>query len=553
MGGMKETANGQGISAAGGRSAPSGVPAGGKRPLWRSLVYGRTVLNILLIAVQLALFALLILRIMPRFVLLGAQYALAAAFLIYLANSKGREEYKLAWMLPILIFPVFGIACYVLVHVQGAPRNVKRRLAAMRSVALTADTHPAQTNKNPYPKIDDISHYLWTQGRHELFTNSDVTYYPSGEAAFPVMLEKLRAAKRFIFVEFFLIKRGWMWSRLLETFIEKAAAGVEVRVMFDALGSVTMPSRATVKRLQDKGIKAIAFSPMTPFFSPYLNNRDHRKIIVVDGEAAFTGGINIGDEYIGRDNRLGTWKDNVALVRGAAVSSFTRMFLSLWDVADENTAQRGGVSRGGEGQHNAAPMRSGDYYSANVRTFVAPGVIIPYCDDAYNGKDIAENVYLYVINNAKKYIHITTPYVALDARIQEALLFAAHSGIEVEMIVPRTIDHYLTYCIGRTYLRTLTAGGVKVYEYTPGFIHAKTIVADGETAVVGTVNFDYRSLFAQFEDALFMHKTPAIYEMNSDFKDTRDECALLTAQSYKKCSIFTRTLGTIGRLFAPLV
>lgn len=504
----------------------------------KAFVYGRTILNALLILVQLAVFALLFLHIIPASILAGVQYVLAAVFLVYLANSKGRGEYKLSWLVPVLIFPIFGIACYILTHAQGAPRAIKRRLTALSRGNLST---PAAPNRNPYPRVDDIAQYLWTSGRHALYTNCEVTYYASGEAVFPVILERLRQAKSFIFVEFFLIKRGWMYSRILEALTERAAAGVEVRVMFDALGSITMPAKDTIKALQSKGIRAIAFAPMKPFFSPYLNNRDHRKIIVIDGQAAFTGGINIGDEYIGRDDRLGVWKDNAALVRGSAVASFTKMFLSLWDVVDARTA-----GAHGEGQ-------AMDYYPDAVRTFISPGIVIPYCDDAYNGKDVAENVYLYVIANAKKTLHITTPYVALDIRMQEALLFAAKCGVEVQMIVPRSIDHYLTYCIGRTYLETLTAGGVKVYEYTPGFIHQKVIIADTENAVLGTVNFDYRSLFAQFEDALFMHKGSVIFDMESDFKRTREECELLTPKSYKTRPLIQRILGRIGRLFAPLV
>lgn len=518
-----------------------------KRRGIKSFVYGRTILNALLIAVQMAAFALFFVHIVPAAILAGVQYVLAAGFLLYLANSRGRGEYKLSWLVPVLVFPIFGITCYILTHVQGAPKAVKRRLAAL---SRGGEATPVAPTRNPYPKIDDIAHYLWKSARHVLYTNCDVTYYPSGEAAFPVMLERLRQAKRFIFVEFFLIKQGWMWARILETLAEKAAAGVEVRLMFDALGSITMPAKATVKALEGKGIKARAFAPMKPFLSPYLNNRDHRKIIVVDGEAAFTGGINIGDEYIGRDDRLGVWKDNALLVRGAAVASFTKMFLSLWDVTEELPRAKRHTARR---QPSPVTEQKGDYYPDDVRTFIAPGVVIPYCDDAYNGKDIAENVYLYVIANAKKTLHITTPYVALDIRMQEALLFASKCGVEVEMIVPRSIDHYLTYCIGRTYLSTLTAGGVKVYEYSPGFIHQKTVVADGESAVAGTVNFDYRSLFAQFEDALFMHKVPAIFEMESDFKRTKEDSTLLNGEAYKKRPLVQRVLGRAGRLFAPLV
>lgn len=512
-----------------------------RNPLLKSLVYGKLVFTFALILAQIFLvyfFASKLRSYIPY--LFGSEALLSVAFLVYMAASD-REccpEYKLAWLLPIIIFPVCGISIYFLTRVQGVPRKIKRRFKSAGRNDSAPDAEggaDSPASPNPYQEIDDIARYLLSHGGFPLHTNCRVDYFPSGEDVFPELLRRIDGARKFIFVEFFIINPGYMWDKILEALARKAEAGVEVRVMYDAFGSMTIAPRSYEKYLMSLKIKAKAFSPMIPLFAPYLNNRDHRKIVVVDGETAFTGGINLSDEYINKTNRLGYWKDTMVSVRGGAVNSFTRMFLQLWNVACGATGEGDARFFGGQ------------------RKFYDAGAVIPYCDDAFNKKNIAENVYAHILNTAKRYVHITTPYIVLDSVMTDALAFAAERGVDVSIVVPGRFDHFLTFCIGRTFIKTLMDKGARVYEFTPGFVHAKMFVADDKTAVVGSINLDYRSIYTQFEDALLMHRVSAVADIEADFQKLKSQCVEFTEERYKKIPARMRAIGRVFRLCAPLL
>jgi cardiolipin synthase A/B len=507
-------------------------------PVVKSFIYGRVVLIFVLLLLQLFLFLAFSIWLEPYTkYFFGSGLVASFIFLVYLFNSRGKNEYKMAWMLPVMFFPLFGIGLYVLMHIGNLPHKLKKQIKLLKketeqilTVPDFADT-PVQ-----YPEIQDIALYLKNEALSPPYTNTSIQYFPNGESAFPVMINSLKKAEKFIFIEYFIINTGCLWDAILNILIQKVAEGVEVRVMYDALGSVAISPVNYEKYLKALGIQAKAFIPLVPVVSAHLNNRDHRKICVVDGECAFTGGINLSDEYINKMHKGNYyWKDTVIRVTGKAVRSFSSMFLQLWDLI------------------NFTSDNFDAYLELPYKSYDIPGVVIPYGDNAYNKKDIAENVYCYILSHAKKYVHITTPYTILDNQLMNALIFAVNRGVEVSILVPRHIDHYITHCIGRTFIKTLTDNGIHVYEYTPGFIHSKMFISDDTTAVVGSINLDYRSLYNQFEDAVFMYKCPVIDEIEKDFKETQARCTEITAEVYKKSPVVKRVIGRIFRLCAPLL
>jgi cardiolipin synthase A/B len=507
-------------------------------PVIKSLIYGRVVLIFLLLIVQLFLFLAFIIWLEPYSkYLFGSGIAVSIIFLIYLFNTDGRNEYKLAWMIPVLLFPLFGISFYILMHLEEMPREIRRNIKAIKEETKHVLALPDFTETQmPYPEISDFVMYMKNEALVPPYLNNEIKYYPSGESAFQDMMESIRHAEKFIFIEYFIINPGYMWDSILNVLIRKASEGVEVRVMYDSLGSAAISPVYYERYLKSQGIKAKAFIPLVPVVAAYLNNRDHRKIWVVDGQCAFTGGINLSDEYINKARNMNYyWKDTLVCIRGRAVRSFTGMFLQLWDLMTET-------------EDNYTGYLEQPYASYNI-----PGIAMPYSDNAYNKKDIAENAYCYILSRAHRYVHVTSPYMVIDSQMMNAFIFAARRGIDVSVIFPSHIDHYITYCTGLIFIKTLIDNGVHVYEYTPGFIHSKMFISDDTSAIVGSINLDYRSLFNQFEDALFMYKCPVIADIEKDFTETRNNCREITAESYKKIPAFRRAVGRVFRLCAPLL
>ena len=322
----------------------------------------------------------------------------------------------------------------------------------------------------------------------------------------------------------------------MELLEQKVKEGVEVRVLYDGLGSTIMSNRYYENYLNSKGIQTRIFLPLKPFISTQINNRDHRKIVIIDGQVAFTGGLNITNEYFNLEHkRFSYWKDNGIKISGPAIKTLLSLFLQNWNL------------------NNSKQDVFEQYLNIQIEEKKAKGEVIPYGDDAYNNVDIAEDVYISILNNAQKYVHITSPYIILDNNLQNAILYAVRRGIEVSIIVPQEADHLITSCIGKTYLRTLTKGGVKVYLYKKGFIHSKTFISDNETATVGTINLDYRSLYHHFECGVVLHQLPVIQEIESDFLQTLQDCSLMEIEDYKKIPKGYRLIGRLFRIFAPLM
>lgn len=523
-----------------------------RRKLITYLLFGRFIVILLLLTIQ-----FVTLFIFGRFLNPYLKYfvngfdILSFIFIIFLVNNNSKPEFKLAWMIPVAVVPVFGILFYIFFKKNVGMTGLQKSLAISSQKmkeSLTVEPE-VSVNVQQTPQIKDIAWYLQNTGGFPSYENFAATYFPSGETMYKDLLVELEKAKQFIFIEFFIIGMGKVWNSILEILIKRARKGVEVRVMYDGIGSMMLLPSGYPEYLGTLGIKAKVYAPLVPLLSTHQNNRDHRKIIVIDGRVAYTGGLNLEDEYMNfRHTRFKYWKDTSIKIEGNAVKSFSAMFLQTWNLNKRKKDDWNLYVNASSQKFNFPVLATN--FPTNART---GGFVIPYGDDGLNNEDIAESVYRDILNKARWYVHITSPYVILDNDLETAITFAVKRGVEVSILVPAKADHFITFCIGRTFIKTLIDKGVHVYEYMPGFIHAKMFVSDGERAVVGSINLDYRSLFHHFECAAYLYGNPVIRDIEDDFKLTRKNCREITKEEYKKIPVYQRIIGRVARMFAPLL
>jgi cardiolipin synthase len=361
-----------------------------------------------------------------------------------------------------------------------------------------------------------------------------VTYYPLGENKLEAMLAELEKAEKYIFMEYFIVEEGYMWGRILDVLTRKAKAGVEVRVMYDGMCEMSTLPPNYWKLLEAEGIHAKAFSPIKPIVSSHYNYRDHRKILVIDGNVAFNGGVNLADEYINRIERFGHWKDTAIMLKGPAARSFALMFLQMWNIGNDNPDYDEWLS---------IPAVEED----------AKGYVMPYCDSPLDSFKAGEAVYMDILNRATDYVHIMSPYLILDGELETALCYAAQRGVDVKLILPGIPDKKIAYSLAKTHYKVLNEAGVKIYEYTPGFIHAKMFVSDDIKAVVGTINLDYRSLYHHFECATYLYRTDCIADIEKDFQDTLEKCREVSDDSIRKEKMSYKIMGGVAKMISPLM
>ena len=384
--------------------------------------------------------------------------------------------------------------------------------------------------------------YLSKVAHYPVYRNTETKYYPDGESLFIDMVDALKEAKHFIFMEYFIIDNGEMWGTVLDILEQKASEGLDVRMIYDDVGCVnTLPARF-YKQLQERGIKCQVFNPFRPFISIVLNNRDHRKIMVVDGHTGFTGGINLADEYINKKMRFGHWKDTGVRICGEAVWNFTIMFLQMWcSITGETRDLQGDSAKA------FSPNRYWDGPPGD------DGYVQPYGDSPLDEETVGENVYLQMIANARRYIYIFTPYLIIDNEMMTALCLAAKSGLDVRIVTPGIPDKRFVFLLTRSYYAQLLDAGVRIFEYNPGFIHAKCFVCDDEVAAVGTINLDYRSLYLHFECSVWMYKSRAVMEVKEDVLETLDVSTEMTVSEVKGWKLPVRMLQSLLRLLAPML
>ena len=348
--------------------------------------------------------------------------------------------------------------------------------------------------------------------------------------------KELEKAEKFIFMEYFIVEEGIMWDTILEILKRKVNEGVEVRFMYDGMCAFDLLPYSYPKKLQKFGIKCKMSNKIRPFVSTIQNNRDHRKICVIDGQTGYVGGVNLADEYINEKERFGHWKDTAVLLRGDAVQSLTMIFLQMWDV------DMRGVEPYGKYLTKKAE-------SLNDRL----GYVIPYADSPFDHENVGEEVYFHILNHAKKYVHIMTPYLILDNEMLTTLIRAAKSGIEVIIIMPHIPDKWYAFAVAKTYYKELIEGGVQIYEYAPGFVHAKVFVSDDDTATVGSINLDFRSLYLHFENGVFIYDNPEVQKVEEDFQNTLAKCHKVTVTEVRNRGVFMKVAGQVLRLVAPLM
>ena len=463
--------------------------------------------------------------------------AIFLAFVII--NTNENPEYKLAWIVPLIAMPVFASVLYLMLNNQYSSRRLKAKYAKkLRETKKYLRTDPVLLHKirRENRDFEKLVRYIQTSGGYPAYTNSSATYLPFGETKFAVMMQELKKAKKFIFMEYFIIDDGKMWQAIVDILLEKVEQGVEVRLIYDGMGSqFTLPFRY-MEKMKEKGIKTLVFNPFRPLISSVQNNRDHRKILVIDGNVGITGGVNIADEYINRKNRFGHWKDNAIMIKGEAVWNFTMMFIQMWDVV---SGERTRV----------------DIYRPDEACYPpTDGIVIPYADSPLDEENVGELVYMDIINNANDYIYITTPYLIPDNEMVTALGYAAKSGVDVRIITPHIPDKWYVHAITRSFYKDLMDLGVRIYEYEPGFIHAKTFVSDDDTAVVGTINLDYRSLYLHFECAAYVRNSSCIPHIKEDMLDMfENSCTEITPEDLEARSAFDRLTSAILKPFAPLL
>lgn len=458
--------------------------------------------------------------------------------IIYIINEKSNPGFKLCWILFITVIPVVGLFMFLYMKVQIETRFLRKRLFELDKQTkpyMSQDNDVVEELRQAKPANANLAHYLGNTLSYPVYRNTEVVYFPSGETKFEELKKQLSKAKKYIFLEYFIIDEGRMWNEVLCILKAKIQEGVEVRFMYDGMCNVLLPYNFQ-KKLKQCGIKCKLYSPLRPVLSTYQNNRDHRKICVVDGKVAFTGGVNLADEYINEKERFGHWKDTAVMLTGEAVQSFTMIFLQMWNIGEKDTEDYG------------AYLTKKDPIIKKEQGFV-----LPYADSPFDSENIGQNVYFHILNHAKKYVHIMTPYLILDNETITTLTYAAKCGIEVVIIMPHIPDKWYAFALAHTYYEELMDAGVQIYEYTPGFVHAKVLVSDDDTAVVGTVNLDYRSFYHHFECGAFIYANPVVRDVEQDFEETLAKCQKMTKEDLKSRSIWEKMCGKVLRLIAPLM
>lgn len=501
----------------------------------------RIIVTGLLLLVQIASIILLTMHISSSFYWAYALFSLLSIVCVmFIVNERNNQSYKITWIIFILGIPFAGWLFFLVYGGNRVFPYLKRRYLRIEKetgeyIIQNPDVMKS-IKKNGLIALRQ-ARYLLSESGYPVYKNTKTTFYPSGEKVFEAVLSSLKSAKKFIFIEFFIIAEGYMWEKIFEILKERASKGVEVLVLFDDFGSASRQYRDFVDRLELSGIKTSVFNPIKPTpYNIFLNNRNHRKIIVVDNKQAFTGGFNIADEYINRIERFGHWLDCGIKLEGEAVKSFTVMFINMWRFTEFKTT-----------------INIDKYLETSHLENEAVGFVQPYCDGPFDDKYAAEGIYLQMINTARNYIYIATPYLIIDNTMIDALERAAKSGVDVRIICPKKWDKWYVHPVTQYHYKELLEAGVKIYEYTPGFIHSKIFLVDDRFATVGTVNMDYRSFFFHFECGVWMSGTESIESIKENLLETITKSEEIKLDTWVRRPYLLRIRQFLLHLFAPFM
>ncbi len=464
---------------------------------------------------------------------------ISIGILLFLIRKDESSAYKIAWIILVLSLPLFGGILYLMIGDKKPSKNLAARMALVKSEmseSLSQNQWILKEIQDQDPYTAGNIRYIGEFGAYPVWKNTEVTYYPLGEDMFAAMLEDLRAARNYIFLEYFIIQEGVMWDTILEILERKAKEGLDVRLIYDDVGCVSLLPLHYAQQMEEKGIKCLAFNRFVPFLSLVMNNRDHRKIMVIDGHTAYNGGINLADEYINQKMRFGHWKDTGVRLHGDAVYSFTLMFLEVWNA-----------------------FRTPDLEYEKFRPavwcmepFQSDGYVVPYADTPLDNEELGENVYINILNQAKDYVYIATPYLLISDEMENALTLAAKRGVDVRILMPGIPDKPAVFFMAKSYYPPLLKAGVQIYEYTPGFVHAKSYVCDDQIATVGTINMDFRSLYLHFECGTFLYKCRAVMDVKRDMEDCFPKCHQVTLGDCRQ-GLIGNMITSVLRVLAPLM
>ena len=464
---------------------------------------------------------------------------ISLSVVLWMVNNRSHPAYKLAWTIAIMLFPIFGGFFYLFFGANRLSRRMKNKMGKVTKEMADAlpiisevFTNLQQENMTAFRQAYYIANYSY----NPIYKNTLTEFLPSGEKKFARMLEELEKAQRYIFLEYFIIQPGKMWDGILSVLVAKAQQGLEVRVIYDDVGCILKLPPKYNETLEEMGIKCSVFNPVLPILTSRLNNRDHRKICVIDGRVGFTGGINLANEYINAVEKHGHWRDTAIMLKGEAVFSLTAMFLSVWDYLRDIKE---------------------DYLLFRPQETFPPayddGYVQPFADNPLDDEPVGQTVYLNLITKAEDYLYINTPYLIIDDEISTALCAAAKSGVDVRIMTPHIADKWYVHAQTQSYYEVLLESGVKIYEYTPGFNHAKTFVVDDKYGVVGTINLDYRSLYLHFECGVWLYRTKSVLEIKEDFLKTLEVGTSISLYDCYQISWYRRLGRSILRAFAPLM
>jgi len=505
------------------------------------LLFGRVVLVGAAIFIQAVALVLIIWKFNDYFVhFYIVSTLLSVLAVIGILNGKSNPAYKIAWIIPILVFPIFGGLFYLMF---GGHRTSKRNKLKMREITMIMENSLGQ-DIEIIKHLQQASKLAANQAKYiemfsdcPVYTNTATEFLTPGEKLFEHMIQELKKAEHYIFLEYFIVEEGIMWNTILDILVEKVKKGVDVRVIYDDVGCLFTLPVGYDKKLENMGIKCCVFNPFVPILSIRLNNRDHRKIAVIDGLTAYTGGINLADEYINTYEKHGYWKDAAIAIKGDAVWSLTVMFLSIWNY----------LRKTDEDYNKFKPSLQ------NFELLESSGFVQPFNDSPLDDEGVSETVYLNLINQAESYVYINTPYLIIDYRMMGSLCMAAKRGVDVRIITPHIPDKWYVHAVSRSNYEELIESGVSIYEYLPGFVHGKTFVVDDVIAVVGTINLDYRSLYLHFECGVWMYKTLSVMKVKEDTLNTLKSCQKITVDYCDNIKWHKKLGRSILKIFAPLM
>lgn len=461
-------------------------------------------------------------------------YVLTAVLAIFIVSRDENPAYKMAWLLLMCLVPFIGVVLYLIFGNKKIGPRASRRLVRYRDVidrAVVYDSESMEKVKNQDSRFSRQIEYIYETSRYGVWENTECHYFSDGNDFLDDLIQELEKARHFVFIEYFIIGRGYVWDRVLEVLKRKAEEGLLIRIVYDDMGSINVLPRNYYWELRSYGFEAYAFNPVRAHLNPRLNYRDHRKIFCIDGSVCYTGGLNLADEYMNRTIRFGMWKDNAIKLKGDAVWNLTLSFLLLWRSLT-GASERFDLYR---------PLEKGE----------SDGFVQPFADSPFDDVSVARNAYMQVINNARHYVWIVTPYLILDNEMVTALQIAAQSGVDVRIITPSYADKKSVHEVTRSFYATLAESGVRIFEYKPGFIHSKTLVSDDQIAFVGTANMDYRSFYLHFELSVLFMGSSIVEEVKKDTLDALIHSEEQTVEKIESVSFFRRVMRAFFGLFAP--